>query len=230
MGKVRGKGRGEGSKCGWAADSRQQQEQELELKLKEVESKSRSTSLDATAAATATSSIFLDSRTRWDCISCVYRTCCHFLEQSQFASASAFSILLPPPSCSCCCALSQFCRRMLPTFLSYAAPCQVAKLPVAMLWSSTVVDFLCCICLSRVSEVSSTEAETTPWAPLHFVINAHLSFFLRDTTSPFWLPLLPLLLLPFLLLCFVCLLIEETLKVKFCCRIVITQKNTSALQ
>lgn len=31
-----------------------------------------------------TSSIFLDSRTRWDCISCsVYRTCCHFLEQSQ---------------------------------------------------------------------------------------------------------------------------------------------------
>lgn len=27
-----------------------------------------------------TSSIFLDSRTRWDCISSVYRTCCHFLE------------------------------------------------------------------------------------------------------------------------------------------------------
>lgn len=60
------------------------------------------------------------------------------------------------PACPC----TAFCRRMLATFLSYAVPGQVAKLPscrvaglqgcrVAMLWSSTLVDFLCCICLAR---------------------------------------------------------------------------------
>lgn len=99
----------------------------------------------------------------------------------------AFSCFLPPPAP--CLLLSKSCRRMLATFLSYAVPCQVAKLPscrvarvarVAMLWSSTVVDFLCCICLARHSLLS-----------LHFVINAHLSF----SFLPFWLPLLRLLLL-----------------------------------